>query len=97
MSYEIYLALTFEAHRGSASENSAWREILNYFSNAIYIGLTATPKETSNIEYFGNPIYTYSLQQYIKDGFLTPLKFKIGLNVDLEGWKPTKDKRHKWA
>ena len=81
-----------EAHRGSASEDSAWREILDYFSSATQIGLTATPKETdkvSNIEYFGEPIYTYSLKQGIEDGFLAPYKvIKVGLNVDLEGWRP---------
>jgi len=68
--------------------DSAWREILNYFSGAAHIGLTATPKETETIsstEYFGNPIYTYSLRQGIQDGFLAPYKvLRVGLNVDLE-------------
>jgi len=86
-----------EAHRGSASEDSAWREILDYFSNATHIGLTATPKETkevSNIEYFGEPVYTYSLKQGIEDGFLAPYKvLKVGLDIDLEGWRPEKDKK----
>lgn len=85
-----------EAHRGSASEDSAWREILDYFSSATHVGLTATPKETkdvSNIAYFGKPIYTYSLKQGIEDGFLAPYKvLRIGLNVDLEGWEPEKGK-----
>ena len=81
-----------ECHRGSASEDSAWREILDYFKTATHIGLTATPKETeavSSTEYFGEPIYTYSLKQGIQDGFLAPYKvLRVGLNVDLEGWRP---------
>lgn len=81
-----------ECHRGSAAEDSAWREILDYFSSATHIGLTATPKETetvSSTEYFGGPIYTYSLKQGIQDGFLAPYKVvRVGLNVDLEGWRP---------
>jgi type I restriction enzyme, R subunit len=81
-----------ECHRGSAAEDSAWRTILEYFSSATHIGLTATPKETdkvSNIEYFGDPLYTYSLKQGIDDGFLAPYKvLRVGLNVDLEGWRP---------
>ena len=81
-----------ECHRGSASEDSAWREILSYFKSATHIGLTATPKETETIsstEYFGEPIYTYSLKQGIQDGFLAPYKvIRVGLNVDLEGWRP---------
>lgn len=83
-----------ECHRGSAKDDSAWREILNYFNHATHIGLTATPKETnkvSNIEYFGDPIYTYSLKQGIDDGFLAPYSvIRIGLNIDLEGWRPPK-------
>lgn len=86
-----------EAHRGSAAEDSSWREILDYFTTATQIGLTATPKETkevSNIEYFGNPIYTYSLKQGIEDGFLAPYKvLRVGLNIDLEGWRPESGKR----
>ncbi|MDM8520347.1 DEAD/DEAH box helicase family protein [Anaerolineales bacterium HSG6] len=88
-----------ECHRGSAAEDSAWREILTYFSQATHIGLTATPKETNTIsstEYFGDPIYTYSLKQGIMDGFLAPYKvLRIGLNVDLEGWRPEHGKRDK--
>lgn len=81
-----------ECHRGSAAEDSAWREILTYFSKATHIGLTATPKETkevSNIDYFGAPIYTYSLKQGIEDGFLAPYKvIRIDIDKDLEGWRP---------
>jgi type I restriction enzyme, R subunit len=82
-----------ECHRGSAAEDSAWREILEYFSAATQIGLTATPKETktvSNIEYFGDPIYSYSLKQGIDDGFLAPYKVhRIDFDKDVEGWRPT--------
>jgi len=82
-----------ECHRGSAAEDSAWREILEYFSGATQIGLTATPKETayvSNIDYFGQPVYTYSLKQGIRDGFLAPYKvIKVHLDVDVEGYRPT--------
>lgn len=88
-----------ECHRGSASEESAWREILDYFKSATHIGLTATPKETKSIsstEYFGDPIYTYSLKQGISDGFLAPYKvLRVGLNVDLEGWRPEEGKTDK--
>ena len=81
-----------ECHRGSASEDSAWREILDYFSSSIQIGLTATPKETkyvSNIAYFGEPIYTYKLKQGIEDGFLAPYKVvRYHLDKDLIGWTP---------
>lgn len=81
-----------ECHRGSAAADSAWREILEYFSSATQIGLTATPKETkavSNIDYFGDPIYTYSLRQGIDDGFLAPYKVvRIDIDKDLEGWRP---------
>jgi len=88
-----------ECHRGSAAEASAWREILDYFHSATHIGLTATPKETkdiSNIAYFGDPVYTYSLKQGIDDGFLAPYKVvKIGIDKDLEGWRPEKGKRDK--
>lgn len=83
-----------ECHRGSAKEDSAWRDILNYFNKATHVGLTATPKETkdtSNIEYFGDPVYTYSLKQGIDDGFLAPYRvIRVALNVDAEGWRPTK-------
>ena len=81
-----------ECHRGSAAEDSAWREILDYFSAATQIGLTATPKETeyvSNIHYFGEPVYSYSLKQGIRDGFLAPYKvIKVHLDVDVEGYRP---------
>jgi len=83
-----------ECHRGSAAEDSAWREILEYFSGATQIGLTATPKETkyvSNIAYFGDPVYTYSLKQGIKDGFLAPYKVvKVHIDKDVEGYRPEK-------
>ncbi|MCD4751176.1 MAG: DEAD/DEAH box helicase family protein, partial [Thermoanaerobaculales bacterium] len=81
-----------ECHRGSAAEDSAWREILEYFSSATQIGLTATPKETeyvSNIHYFGEPVYSYSLKEGIRDGFLAPYKVvKVHLDVDIEGYRP---------
>ncbi len=83
-----------ECHRGSAAEDSAWREILEYFSEAIQIGMTATPKETkyvSNIAYFGDPVYTYSLKQGIRDGFLAPYKVvKVHIDRDVEGYRPEK-------
>ncbi len=86
-----------ECHRGSAAEDSAWREILDYFAAATQIGLTATPRETeyvSNIQYFGPPVYTYSLKQGIRDGFLAPYKvIKVHINVDVEGYRPEKGKR----
>lgn len=86
------LVIIDECHRGSASEASAWRDVLDYFSSATQIGLTATPKETkdvSNMDYFGKPVYTYSLKQGIDDGFLAPYKVvRITTNVD-EGWRPT--------
>ncbi len=88
------LIVVDECHRGSAAEDSAWREILDYFSSATQIGMTATPKETkevSNIHYFGKPVYTYSLKQGIEDGFLAPYKvIRIDIDKDLEGWRPTK-------
>lgn len=88
-----------ECHRGSAKEDSSWREILSYFKNATHIGLTATPKETketSNAEYFGDPVYTYSLKQGIDDGFLAPYRVvRIALNVDAEGWRPGQGKTDK--
>jgi type I restriction enzyme R subunit len=86
------LIIIDECHRGSAKEDSKWREILAYFNKATHIGLTATPKETeevSNIDYFGEPIYTYSLKQGIDDGFLAPYKVvKVTLDIDAEGWRP---------
>jgi type I restriction enzyme R subunit len=90
-----------ECHRGSAREDSAWREILNYFSKATHIGLTATPKETkdvSNIDYFGEPIYTYSLKQGIQDGFLAPYKvIRLGLDKDLMGFRPENNQIDKYG
>jgi len=94
------LVVVDECHRGSASEASAWREILDYFTSATQIGLTATPKETkdvSNIAYFGEPVYTYSLKQGIQDGFLAPYKvIRVSLNID-EGWRPTAGLRDKYG
>lgn len=93
------LIIIDECHRGSAKEDSAWREVLTYFGSATQIGLTATPKETeevSNEEYFGEPIYTYSLKQGISDGFLAPYQvIRISLDIDLEGWRPTDGKTDK--
>ena len=81
-----------ECHRGSPDENSAWRKILDYFSSATHVGLTATPKETedvSNSHYFGEPVYTYSLKQGIEDGFLAPYKvIRIDFDKDIQGWRP---------
>lgn len=83
-----------ECHRGSAAENSTWREILEYFKSATQIGMTATPKETeevSNIDYFGDPVYTYSLNEGIEDGFLAPYKvIRVDIDIDVEGWRPEK-------
>jgi type I restriction enzyme R subunit len=93
------LVVIDECHRGSAAEDSAWREILAYFDNATHIGLTATPKETkevSNITYFGEAIYTYSLKQGIEDGFLAPYKVvRIDIDKDLTGWRPEAGKTDK--
>ena len=90
------LIIVDECHRGSVDEDKAWHKILNYFSSATQIGMTATPKETkalSNIEYFGEPIYTYSLKQGIDDGFLAPYKvLRVGMNIDLEGYRPERGK-----
>jgi type I restriction enzyme R subunit len=83
-----------ECHRGSAAEDSAWREILEHFPAATQVGLTATPKETkyvSNIDYFGQPVFSYSLKQGIRDGFLAPYKvIKVHIDRDVEGYRPTK-------
>ncbi len=88
-----------ECHRGSASANSAWREVLDYFSSATQLGLTATPKETADVStshYFGEPVYTYSLKQGIEDGFLAPYKVvRYDLDKDLEGWRPPQGKLDK--
>lgn len=87
------LIVVDECHRGSAAEDSAWREVLEYFNKATHIGLTATPKETkevSSITYFGEPVYSYTLKQGIEDGFLAPYKVvRIDLDKDLQGWRPT--------
>ncbi len=95
------LIIVDECHRGSAAQDAAWHEVLSYFSSATQIGLTATPKETkevSNIHYFGEPIYTYSLKQGISDGFLAPYKVvRIGLDKDLDGWRPEKGKLDKYG
>ena len=95
------LVVVDECHRGSAAADSAWREILEYFTSATQIGLTATPKETkyvSNIHYFGKPVYTYSLRQGIEDGFLAPYKvIRIDLDKDLLGWRPEKGKLDKYG
>lgn len=88
------LVVIDECHRGSAAEDSAWREILEYFSSATHVGLTATPKETkdvSSITYFGEPVYSYTLKQGIEDGFLAPYKVvRIDFDKDLQGWRPPK-------
>ena len=87
------LIVVDECHRGSADENSAWRDILSYFKSATQIGLTATPKETEDVStshYFGEPVYTYSLRQGIEDGYLAPYKvIRIDLDRDTFGWRPT--------
>jgi type I restriction enzyme R subunit len=90
------LIVVDECHRGSAADDSAWREILEYFDCATQIGMTATPRETeyvSNINYFGKPLYTYSLRQGIEDGFLAPYKVvRIDIDKDLTGWRPPEGK-----
>ena len=87
------LIIVDECHRGSAKEDSNWRKVLEYFSSATQIGMTATPKESetvSNIDYFGDPVYTYSLKQGIEDGFLAPFKvINVTLNIG-DGWRPYK-------
>jgi type I restriction enzyme R subunit len=90
-----------ECHRGSAADDSAWRDILDYFSAATHIGLTATPKETKDVSsshYFGEPIYSYTLKQGIDDGFLAPYKvIRIDLDKDLQGWRPSKGQKDKFG
>ena len=90
------LVIVDECHRGSAKKDSSWRKILDYFSSATQIGMTATPKETkytSNTHYFGEPIYTYSLREGIDDGFLAPFRV-VGITTDIgDGWRPSKDQR----
>jgi len=92
------LIIVDECHRGSAKKDSNWRKILEYFSSATQIGMTATPKETkyiSNVDYFGEPVYTYSLREGIDDGFLAPFKvINIRTNIG-EGWRPYKDQTDK--
>ncbi len=94
------LIIVDECHRGSAKEESRWRRILEYFSSATQIGMTATPKETkyiSNITYFGDPIYTYSLKEGIEDGFLAPFKV-INVTTDIgDGWRPTRGQLDKYG
>lgn len=94
------LIIVDECHRGSAKDESRWRRILEYFSSATQIGMTATPKETkytSNCHYFGEPIYTYSLQEGIEDGFLAPFKV-INITTDIgDGWRPIKGQRDKYG
>lgn len=93
------LIVVDECHRGSAAEESAWREVLEYFSAAMQVGMTATPKETkfvSNIDYFGEPAYIYSLKDGIEDGFLAPYKVvRIDIDKDLAGWRPSSGKLDK--
>ena len=95
------LIVVDECHRGSAAEDALWHEILTYFSSATHIGLTATPKETkyiSNINYFGTPVFVYSLKQGIEDGFLAPYRvIRYDLDKDLTGWHPDKDQRDKYG
>lgn len=86
------LIIVDECHRGSAKDDSAWRKVLEYFSSATQIGMTATPKAdegANNLDYFGEPVYTYSLLQGIQDGFLAPYRVTADfINVDLQGWTP---------
>lgn len=95
------LVVIDECHRGSASEESEWRKILEYFHSATQVGMTATPKETkdvSNTHYFGEPLYTYSLRQGINDGFLAPYRVvRVGLDRDLEGYRPERGKRDRYG
>lgn len=90
------MVIVDECHRGSAKDDSNWREILEYFSGAIQLGMTATPKETkyqSSISYFGEPVYTYSLREGIEDGFLAPFKVvNVTTNIGDE-WRPIKGQR----
>lgn len=89
-----------ECHRGSAKADSNWRAILEYFSSATQIGMTATPKETkyvSNIDYFGEPVYSYSLKQGVDDGFLAPFRVINARTNICEGWRPTKGQKDKFG
>lgn len=91
------LILVDECHRGSARDDSAWRKILEYFSSATQIGMTATPKVkdgANNLDYFNEPLYTYSLKQGIEDGFLAPYRVTNSfINIDLEGWSPRENEK----
>ncbi len=91
------LIIVDECHRGSAKDDSAWRKVLEYFSSATQIGMTATPKSedgANNLDYFGKPVYTYSLLQGINDGFLAPYRVTADfINIDLQGWTPEKGER----
>ena len=95
------LIIVDECHRGSTKADSPWREILEYFKSAVQIGMTATPKETkdaSNIDYFGKPLYTYSLRQGIEDGFLAPYKVvKVAIDKDVQGYRPKKGELDKFG
>ena len=95
------LVIIDECHRGSAAEDSAWREVLDYFQSATQVGMTATPKETkdiSNLHFYGEPVYTYSLKQGIEDGFLAPYKVvRIDFDRDLAGWRPEAGKRDRYG
>ena len=95
------LIIIDECHRGSVRADSAWKEILEYFSGATQIGMTATPKETeyaSNIDYFGDPVFHYSLKQGISDGFLAPYKVvRIGIDLDIDGYRPEKGQRDRYG
>jgi type I restriction enzyme R subunit len=95
------LIVVDECHRGSAADDAMWREILDYFSSATHIGLTATPKETkyvSNVHYFGEPVYVYSLKQGIEDGFLAPYRvYRIDIDKDLQGWRPERGQKDKYG
>lgn len=95
------LVVVDECHRGSAAEDSAWREVLDYFEPAAQLGLTATPKETADVStshYFGDAVYTYSLKQGIEDGFLAPYRVvRVSLDRDLEGWRPEHGQRDKYG
>ncbi|MGW5230391.1 EcoAI/FtnUII family type I restriction enzme subunit R [Nocardia niigatensis] len=93
------LIVVDECHRGSAREDAQWREVLDYFNDAVQVGLTATPKETSdtsNTTYFGEPVFTYSLKQGIDDGYLAPYKVvRIDIDKDVAGWRPETGKADK--
>ena len=95
------LVVVDECHRGSAAADSSWRQVLEYFQSAAQIGLTATPKETrdvSNIDYFGEPVYIYSLRQGIEDGFLAPFKVvRLDLDKDLAGWRPSRAQQDRYG